>query len=84
VSNLQIVLGHRIREFRLKKGFSQESFADHCGLHRTYTGGIERGERNVTIQTVLTVAKGLGITMSELLHGIEKQVEPKQSAKPKH
>jgi transcriptional regulator with XRE-family HTH domain len=35
-------------------------------------GGIERGERNLTIQTVLTVAKGLGITMSELLEGIEK------------
>ena len=68
----------------MKKGFSQESFADHCGLHRTYMGGIERGERNLTIQTVLTVAKGLGITMSELLSGIEKQVEPKQSAKPKH
>jgi transcriptional regulator with XRE-family HTH domain len=85
VSNLQIVLGHRIRESRLKKGFSQESFADHCGLHRTYMGGIERGERNVTIQTVLIIAKGLGITMSELLSGIEKQVEPKQqSAKPKH
>ena len=63
----------------MKKGFSQESFADHCGLHRTYMGGIERGERNVTIQTVLTMAKGLAITMSELLHGIEKQVEP-----PKH
>lgn len=57
-------------------GFSQESFADHCGLHRTYMGGIERGERNLTIQTVLTVAKGLGITMSELLSGIEKQAEP--------
>jgi transcriptional regulator with XRE-family HTH domain len=38
-------------------------------------GGIERGERNLTIQTVLTVAKGLGITMSELLSGIEKQAD---------
>lgn len=66
-------------------GFSQESFADHCGLHRTYMGGIERGERNLTIQTVLTVAKGLGITMSELLSGIEKQAgpPPKQPAKAK-
>ena len=82
--DLQKVLGSRIREFRLKKGFSQESFADHCGLHRTYMGGIERGERNLTIQTVLTVAKGLGITISELFSGIEKQVEsPKQAAKPK-
>jgi transcriptional regulator with XRE-family HTH domain len=80
VPELQIVLGQRIRESRLKKGFSQESFADHCGLHRTYMGGIERGERNLTIQTVLTVAKGLGITMSDLLEGIEKQTEiPKHS-----
>jgi transcriptional regulator with XRE-family HTH domain len=74
VDELQSVLGKRIRELRLKKGFSQESFADHCGLHRTYQGGIERGERNLTIQTVLTVAKGLGITMSELLVGIEKEI----------
>lgn len=76
---VQEVLGSRVRELRLKKGFSQESFADHCGLHRTYMGGIERGERNLTIQTVLTVAKGLGLSMSDLLSGIEKQAE---AAKP--
>ena len=47
-------------------------------------GGIERGERNLTIQTVLTVAYGLGITMSELLSGIEKQLDPpRHLAKPK-
>jgi len=47
-------------------------------------GGIERGERNLTMQTVLTVARGLGLTMSELFSGIEKQAEsPKQSPKPK-
>jgi hypothetical protein len=47
-------------------------------------GGIERGERNLTIQTVSTVAKGLGITMSELLADIEKQTETsRRSAKPK-
>ncbi len=43
-------------------------------------GGIERGERNLTVQTVLTVARGLGMTMSELFSGIEEQAEsPKQS-----
>ena len=79
---VQEVLGSRIREFRLKKGFSQESFADHCGLHRTYMGGIERGERDLTVQTVLTVAKGLNMTMSELLSGIEKLAKGvKQSPK---
>lgn len=75
MDDLQRVLGKRIRELRLKKGFSQESFADHCGLHRTYQGGIERGERNLTIQTVLTVAKGLGMSMSDLLSGIEKELK---------
>ena len=39
-------------------------------------GGIERGERNLTIQTLMTVAKGLGISLSELLSGIEKLVTP--------
>ena len=84
---LQEILGSRIRELRLKKGFSQESFADHCGLHRTYMGGIERGERNLTVQTVLTVSRGLDLTMSELFSGIEKHVDnakptPKSKVKP--
>ena len=71
---LQQVLGSRVREYRLKKGFSQEAFADHCGIHRTYMGGIERGERNLTIQTVFTLAKGLGMTLSELLSSVEKEL----------
>jgi transcriptional regulator with XRE-family HTH domain len=74
VPDLKVVLGKRIRELRSKNGFSQESFADHCGLHRTYMGGIERGEHNLTIETLMTVSKGLEITMSDLLMGIEKQV----------
>ena len=84
MQDLQVILGKRIREFRSKKGFSQESFADHCGLHRTYMGGIERGERNLTIQTVLTISKGLDLTMSELLSGIERRIDaaehPRRSA----
>jgi len=83
VQALQVVLGNRIRELRRKKGFSQESFADHCGLHRTYMGGIERGEHNLTIQTALTIARGLGITVSKLLSGIDRHVEaPADSSKP--
>ena len=76
VADLQAVLGKRIRELRSKKGFSQESFADHCGLHRTYMGGIERGEHNLTLGTAMTIANGLGVSISELLAGIEKQVGP--------
>jgi transcriptional regulator with XRE-family HTH domain len=58
-----------------KRGFSQESFADHCGLHRTYMGGIERGEHNLTLQTALTISKGLGVTLSKLLSGVEKHLK---------
>jgi hypothetical protein len=43
-------------------------------------GGIERGEHNLTIETLMTVSKGLAITMSDLLAGIEKQVEPSGTA----
>ena len=75
MQDLPNVLGTRIRELRRKGGFSQESFADHCGLHRTYMGGIERGEHNLTIQTALTIANGLGITLSRLLAGIEKNIK---------
>jgi transcriptional regulator with XRE-family HTH domain len=74
VQDLQKALGQRIRELRLKKGFSQEAFADHCGLHRTYMGAIERGEHNLTIQTVLTIAHGLSIPVSRLLAGIERYI----------
>jgi transcriptional regulator with XRE-family HTH domain len=80
VPDLKIVLGQRIRELRSKSGFSQESFADHCGLHRTYMGGIERGEHNLTVETLMTVSKGLAITMSDLLAGIEKQVDLSKGA----
>jgi transcriptional regulator with XRE-family HTH domain len=82
VQELQIALGKRIRVLRLEKGFSQESFADHCELHRTYMGGIERGEHNLTLQTALTISRGLTVSLSELLSGIEAQIEePKRPAK---
>jgi hypothetical protein len=45
-------------------------------------GGIERGEHNLTIETLMTVAKGLEITMSDLLAGIEKHVGPLKAASP--
>ena len=80
MKELQVFLGHRIRELRRRKGFSQESFADHCGLHRTYMGGIERGEHNLTIMTALTVAKGLDITVAKLLSGIEQHVSLKDES----
>ncbi len=58
--------GRRVRELRTAKGFSQEAFADACELHRTYIGGIERGERNLSLENIEKIALALGITLAEL------------------
>lgn len=70
MEDLQRYLGQRIRRLREAKGFTQESFADYCGLHRNFMGAIERGEQNLTLKTLHVIAKGLGTTMARLLSGI--------------
>jgi transcriptional regulator with XRE-family HTH domain len=60
-------LGLAIREVRLRVGISQEGLADRSGMHRTYVGGIERGERNVSFGNLLKLASALEIRLSELL-----------------
>lgn len=68
-----VALGQAIRELRLTAGFSQEAFADRCGMHRTYVGGIERGERNLSFANLLRVAGALGVRPSELLVRYERR-----------
>lgn len=63
--------GMRVRELRKKRGYSQEEFAAHVGMHRTYLGGLERGERNPTLTIIARIAIGLGISISELTSGIK-------------
>ena len=63
--------GVRVRELRLEQGFSQEAFADRVGVHRTYLGGIERGERNPALDNIARIAAALGITLSELFAGVD-------------
>lgn len=62
-----IHFGQKVRYLRKAKGYSQESFADHANIHRTYMGGIERGERNPTLTTICRIAKALEVEPSELL-----------------
>ncbi len=58
--------GERIRELRTTRGLSQEELAFKCGVHRTYLGGIERGERNPSLKNISAIAKALGVDISEL------------------
>jgi len=60
-------LGLNLKRLREEQGFSQESFADHCGLHRTYISGIERGVRNPTVVILDKIAKGLEVSAGQLL-----------------
>jgi transcriptional regulator with XRE-family HTH domain len=62
--------GRAVRKRREKLGISQEEFADLCGLHRTYMGGIERGERNISLANVEKIARALKIALSELFRGV--------------
>lgn len=61
-----------MRELRLGQDVSQEGLADRSGLHRTYVGGIERGERNVSFGNLLKLASALGVRPSELLARSER------------
>lgn len=59
--------GIRVRELRSRIGWSQEKLADESGLHRTYVGGVERGERNPTLLIIKRLADALGVPPAELL-----------------
>ena len=65
--DLQRTLGRNLRAFRQERGLSQEAFADVLGVHRTYMGGIERGERNLTLKSLERVATVLRVSPIELL-----------------
>ena len=60
-------LGEIIREKRKALGYSQEGFADLIGLHRTYIGSVERGEKNISFINLRKIAEKLNISLSELL-----------------
>ena len=64
--NLNKVFGKKVAEVRRKQHLSQEELADRCGLHRTYIGAIERGEKSPTLNTVQKIADGLNIAVVEL------------------
>lgn len=63
-------LGKRIRNLRKQLGLSQEDLADVCGLHRTYVGAVERGERNVSLLNIIQFARALRVKPAKLMENI--------------
>ena len=68
--DVRVRFGRVVRRRRHKIGVSQEEFADMCGLDRTYMGGIERGERNLSLVNIEKIALGFRISLEELFHGV--------------
>jgi transcriptional regulator with XRE-family HTH domain len=60
-------LGDRLRERRSARGLTQGQLGEHCGLHRTFIGSVERGERNLSILNLRLIARVLRVPLSDLL-----------------
>lgn len=65
--DLQKTVGRNLRAYREARGLSQEGFADVVGVHRTYMGGLERGERNLTLKSLERIAERIGVDPLSLL-----------------
>ena len=67
MQDVQKQIGVTIRAIRLQRGWTQDEFGDLSGLNRAHVGEIERGESNVTIQTLKTIADTLGVKIHDLI-----------------
>ncbi len=74
MSSTRQKFGRAVRRLRLAGGFSQESFADAIGVHRTFMGAVERGETNISLDNVARIAKGLRISLSVLFAEVEADI----------
>jgi transcriptional regulator with XRE-family HTH domain len=68
--DLKRAFGQRVLQLRKARGWSQETMDQHTGLHWTYIGQVERGERNLTLLSIQKIAKGLKIEIVELFKGL--------------
>jgi len=68
--DLQRTFGANLRAVRQVRGLSQERFADEVGVHRTYMGGVERGERNLTLKSVEYLCSQIGVDPLDMLRGV--------------
>ena len=67
--DVKLLFGKRVRELRKLRGWSQEEFALRVDLDRSYVGGVERGERNISLENICQISAGLGVPASKLFEG---------------
>ena len=72
VASIHARFGRTVRALRAKAGYSQESFADAIHIHRTSMGMLERGDGNPTLETLVKIARGLDVSLSELFLAVER------------
>jgi transcriptional regulator with XRE-family HTH domain len=77
-----VKIGKKIRDARKAKGFSQEDFAAIAKLGRTYMGRIERGEQNISIQNLITIALTLKIEIGDLIPSLRELKLPRRKSIP--
>lgn len=71
--NIAHFFGKKTRQFRVLSGLTQEQLAEICGLHRTYIGAIERGERNITLKNAELIAISLNKSLVEFFSGLDNE-----------
>lgn len=70
MDDVRVRFGNAVRHRRHKLGVSQEEFADMCGLDRTYIGGVERGERNLSLVNIEKIAHTFRVSLAELFRRV--------------
>jgi transcriptional regulator with XRE-family HTH domain len=78
------VFGERVRQRRHALGLSQEAMADQIGIHWTFLGQVERGQRNLNLHNLLKLARGLGLDPAELVQGLKQPDDESSGSRARH
>jgi transcriptional regulator with XRE-family HTH domain len=80
MSQIISIISHRLRNYRLERGLTQEKLAEKAGLHYTYVGQVERGEKNLTLASLEKILMALDVSFAELFYGLEDSLEEESTA----